>query len=89
MLEQSYSTKCLMRLILLKDFKRYDLGQNKEEISNKIVSISNKINDNNYQVSEFEEKIINNKKIFSPVFVKDEFAIRKLYDNLKKLYKFK
>jgi len=89
MLDQSYSSKNLARLISLRDFWKYDLGKNKKERFEYLTQIASRINNDDYNFSPFLSAIKYGDKIFIPSNFDDEMALRKLNDNIKRLYKFK
>lgn len=89
MLDQSFSHKNLNRLISFSDFHKYNFGKEKAEISKKIEEIATKINAPDYKFSELVKIEEDDNAIYVPSTIEDEFALRKLNDNLKRLYKFK
>lgn len=89
MLNQTYSAKNLRKLITFDDFRKYDIGSSKIQIEQTMHQVSDAICDDKFNFDTLEEKNKNGNKIFSPSTIKDEFSLRKLTYNLKRLYKFK
>ena len=89
MLDQSFSHKNLKRLLSFSDFRKYSFGVEKADISKKIDEIASKINVADYKFSELIKIENDDNFIYSPSTIEDEFALRKLNDSLKRLYKFK
>lgn len=89
MLDQSFSEKNLKKLLSFKDFGRYNLGKEDSEIVDKLNKITKLINKPDYHFSTLLKIKDYDNTIFKTSNSEDEFALRKLNDNLKKLYKFK
>src|SRR5690606_24101140 len=90
MLNQSYSISDLLRLITFDDYKKYDgFGESREITLETITGISNVINADGYQISSITKIINVENEIFSLINVEDDFALRKINDTIKRLYKVK
>jgi hypothetical protein len=89
MLDQNFSTANLQRLVSYRDLVKYDLGKNKTEIQLNISKLSEEINKPEFLIDELNEKDTGNEIIFSAGALKDVFALKKLNDNIRRLYKVK
>lgn len=89
MLDQSFSIKNFKRLISVRDFGKYELGKNEGEIEASLTEVELKTNKANYYFTSLKKIEDDGNFIYSPATIEDEFALRKLNDNLKRLYKFK
>jgi hypothetical protein len=89
MLDQSFSIQNFRRLLSFKDFTKYEFREVEEEINSILVEVVAKINASTYSFSTLTQIVDNDNLIYSPAKIEDELALRKLNDNLKRLYKFK
>lgn len=89
MLDQSYTPQNLARLITINDISKFNLGRNREEVQSSMSDICQKINVPRFYFKSLLEKNNGGNKIFIIDQVEDHFAIKKLNDNLKRLYKIK
>lgn len=89
MLDQSFSVKNFKRLISYSDFGKFDLGKNEDEIIETLSEAVSKTNNPTFAFSTLTIVADDDDTIFSPSNIQDEFALRKVNDNLKRLYKFK
>ncbi len=89
MLDQSFSLKNFRQLISFRDFGKYELGKEEAEIINTLNEVVDKINKTDYNFTTLIQVQNDGNTIYSPANIEDEFALRKLNDNLKRLYKFK
>jgi len=89
MLDQSFSIKNLKRLISFHDFRRFELGTTETEITETLIEVVNNINKEDFDFSTLIQIDDDSNIIFTTSKIEDEFALRKLNDNLKRLYKFK
>lgn len=89
MLDQSFSLKNFRRLISYKDFGKYKLGNNEAEIIATINEVVEKTNKTDYNFTTLTQIDDDDNIIYTPTNIEDDFALRKLNDNLKRLYKFK
>ncbi|MEI9955967.1 MAG: antiviral reverse transcriptase Drt3a [Ferruginibacter sp.] len=89
MLDQSYSVKSFKRLISVRDFGKYELGKNEREIIASLTEVAVKTNNTDYNFTSLSQIEDDDNIIYTPTTIEDEFALRKLNDNLKRLYKFK
>jgi hypothetical protein len=89
MLDQSYSLKGFKRLISVHDFGKYELGNNEGEIIASLTEVVIKTNNADYNFTSLTQIEDDDNIIYTPATIEDEFALRKLNDNLKRLYKFK
>jgi hypothetical protein len=89
MLDQSFSLKNFRRLISFRDFGKYEMGKEEAEIITTLNDVVDKINKSDYTFTTLIQVEDDDNTIYSPSNIEDEFALRKLNDNLKRLYKFK
>ena len=89
MLDQSFSLKNFKRLISFRDFGKYDFGKEETEIIEVLNDVVFKTNQPNFNFSPLEKISEDENIIYTPSTIEDEFVLRKLNDNLKRLYKFK
>jgi len=89
MLDQSFSFKNFKQLISFRDFGKYELGKEEAEIFTTLNEVVTKINKTDYIFTTLIKVEDDDNTIYSPANIEDEFALRKLNDNLKRLYKFK
>lgn len=86
MFDQSISEKSLRRLLAKGDRKKYELGESKEEFRRNLSEMATRISSPTFEFSPFRTAKQRHGQIFTPIRSDDEFAIRKLNDNLKRQY---
>lgn len=89
MLDQSFSLKSFRRLISIRDFGKYELGKDESEIIATLNEVVEKVNKEDYNFSTLSQIQDDDNVIYTPTNIEDVFALKKLNDNLKRLYKFK
>lgn len=90
MLNQSYATSDLLRLITFDDYKKYDgFGESRQKTLEIITEISNAISSNDYTISSIKKIVDAGNQIFSLTNIEDDFALRKINDTIKRFYKVK
>lgn len=89
MLDQSFSLKSFRQLLSIRDFGKYEMGKEESEIIATLNEVVEKINKTDYNFTTLTQIEDDGNVIYTPTNIEDEFALRKLNDNLKRLYKFK
>ncbi len=92
MSDQTFSTINFLRLINIDDFYKYKIPMGSANKTKKLElfdAISQKISSESFKFSNFQQSNISGNKILTTTNITDELAIRKLNDNLKKIYKVK
>ncbi len=87
MLDQTITAKSLFRLLKASDSAGYSMGKTRDEKLNILGNISSEINDDTFQFSTFETFKRNGNFVFKTKSINDEFAIRKVNSNLKRIFK--
>lgn len=86
MIDQTFSARNLLRLTTRLDPKKYRLGRKRKEYLLSLENISEKILSDNFTFSAFTLSCRGGKPVYSVTSHIDEFAIRKLSDNLSRVY---
>lgn len=86
MIDQTFSARNLLRLTTRLDPKKYRLGRKRKEYLLSLENISEKILSDNFTFSAFTLSFRGGKPVYSVTSHIDEFAIRKLSDNLSRVY---
>jgi hypothetical protein len=86
MLDQSFSEKNLWRLLAKGDRKKYQLGDTRAQCRAKLSDIAHRISDDKFSFSHFLSAVQSHGRVFSPSCTDDDFAIKKLNDNIKRHY---
>ncbi len=89
MIDQSVTGKNLHHLLLRGDRKKYSLGTTRKQYREALNVIAERILDKEYQFSPFHVSKQSHGRIFTTSNKEDEFAIRKLNDNIKRVYSIK
>jgi hypothetical protein len=89
MLDQSVSARNLYKLTKLSDKFKYSMGGTKESKLNYLETVSDTIRSDSFEFSEFKTLKRNGKLVFKPACAADEFAIRLINLNIKKIFKVK
>ena len=88
MLDQSFSEKNLLRLIKENsDIYINKLGRNREEITGNLNKITKSISEGNFDYKKFKKSTFKEKIFFSAACYENEFVVRKINDNIRRLYK--
>lgn len=86
MIDQSYTTNALLRLLTRADPKRYPLGRDRADYRTTLANVTEHITADDYNFSSFNKAIRNGKLVHIPSNLSDVFALRKLNNNLSKIY---
>ncbi|TYQ03525.1 UNVERIFIED_ORG: reverse transcriptase (RNA-dependent DNA polymerase) [Zoogloea ramigera] len=86
MIDQSYHAKALLRLTSRLDPKKYKLGRNRKEYLATFEKINEELIKDDFEFSQFTKSSRGRKPVYTPSTCKDEFALRKLNDNLARVY---
>jgi hypothetical protein len=89
MLDQTFSIYNIRRLLTFDDIIKYDINVNSKEFKTLIETLDSRIGNRTYSMQSLKAKKGNINVIYSPASMEDDLALRKLNDNLKRLYKFK
>jgi hypothetical protein len=89
MFDQSISERSLYRLLAKGDRAKYKLGASKEQYRAKLAIMAARISDPNFAFSKFQVAKHSHGSVFTPIHADDEFAIRKLNDNVKRHFSVK
>lgn len=89
MLNQHFSSKNFMRLLTRQDIFRYDMGAGGDDYRAKLVDVEESIAKPSYTFSDFRRKKMAHGEVVSPQNITDEFALRKLNDNIKRVFNIK
>ena len=90
MLNQTFSDRNLKKQIRTEDFNSiWNLPSDKARRDVLFSSISSAISESSYQVKEFKEIKGDGFSLFMPTDIVDEYALRKLNNNVQHLYKVK
>lgn len=86
MIDQTFSARNFLRLTTRLDPKKYKLGRNRSEYLSSLEKISAEILSEDFTFSAFSVSSRGGKPVYSVTSHIDEFAIRKLSDNLSRVY---
>jgi hypothetical protein len=86
MIDQSYNAKALLRLTSRLDPRKYKLGRNRTEYLATFEKINEQLLKDDFEFNPFIKSSRNGKPVHTASTCKDEFALRKLNDNLARLY---
>lgn len=89
MLTQTFSAKNLLKLIRSYDIYRFNLGKNEKEVKERVDEIAESILLPTFQFKTFFELTRKGKRVYAPSCIEDVLVLRKINDNLKRLYKLK
>lgn len=86
MLNQSFSSKNFLRLLNKQDIFQYRLGDSVEDYMHKFDAAATLIDKEDFQFSQFKKYSLSHGDVISPSCLQDEFALRKLNDNIKRVF---
>lgn len=86
MMDQAYTAKALLRLTSRLDPKKFRLGRNRKEYLEKLEEIAEELVDDDFRFSPFTLSTRAGKPVYTPSTCTDEFALRKLKDNISRVY---
>lgn len=86
MIDQTFSARNFLRLTTRLDPKKYKLGKNRADYLETLEKISQASLSDNFEFSTFSRSVIAEKFVYSVTNHIDEFVIRKLNDNVSRLY---
>lgn len=89
MLNQTFSSKNFLRLLQKRDVINYDLGEGVEDYTQKLEAIAATITGDSFQFSPFKKYDLSHGSVISPSCLQDDFALRKLNDNIKRVFNVK
>ncbi|EKG41337.1 hypothetical protein Pav013_2686 [Pseudomonas syringae pv. avellanae str. ISPaVe013] len=89
MLNQHFSSKNFMRLLTRQDIFRYDMGSGTEDYRSKLNNVEATISKGDFAFSAFRKKVMAHGVVISPNNIVDDFALRKLNDNIKRVFSIK
>ncbi len=89
MLNQHFSSKNFMRLLTRQDIFRYEMGTGSDDYRAKLTSVEEAIAKDNFTFAEFKRKKMSHGEVISPSNIIDDFALRKLNDNIKRVFSIK
>lgn len=86
MLDQTFSSKSLLRLLNRGDPRKFGFGESKKDYLESLGRLSDAINTPSFTFSRFNSSKRPQGTLFTPTSVVDEFALRKINDNLKRSF---
>lgn len=86
MLNQTFSTKSFLRLLDRRDIFKYGLGDCIEDYMLKLDAAVGSIAKEDFQFSKFKKHSLSHGNVISPSCIQDDFALRKLNDNIKRVF---
>lgn len=89
MLNQSFDEKTLLKLTTKKEIINFKLGRNTNEYVESLKSIAKKINNDSFSFSTINSFQYNGKIIYKINSPEECYTIKKISDNIKRLYKIK
>ncbi|UUZ63234.1 hypothetical protein LP417_26855 [Polaromonas sp. P1-6] len=89
MLNQTFSSKSFMRLLHKRDVINYALGEGVVEYAEKLGAAAVSITRDEFQFSPFKKYDLSHGAVISPSCLQDDFALRKLNDNIKRVFNVK
>lgn len=89
MLNQHFSSKNFMRLLTRQDIFRYNLGVDSDDYRAQLSAVEGNIAKDGYNFSAFKRQKMAHGEVISPSNLTDDFAIRKLNDNIKRVFSIK
>lgn len=87
MLNQSFEEKTLLRLTRKQEIIKFRLGRNTDEYIKSLSTIAEKINSESFTFSSLSNFKKNDRTIFKVNTSEEFFALKKISDNLKRLYR--
>ncbi|MDV5171049.1 antiviral reverse transcriptase Drt3a [Photobacterium rosenbergii] len=89
MLNQSFDEESLLKLTRKKEIIKFSLGREKKDYKESLKNISDEISGPGFYFSELSYFEKDNKKVFFTNNACEYYAIKKITDNLKRLYRIK
>lgn len=89
MLNQHFSSKNFMRLLTKQDIFRYEMGSGTDDYRAELDSVEEAIGKESFAFSDFSQKRMSHGNVITTKSIIDEFAIRKLNDNIKRVFSIK
>lgn len=89
MLNQHLSSKNFLRLLNKQDIFKYELGSGIEDFKDKFTAVEKELASEDFCFSGFKRKKMSHGIVLSPQNLTDEFALRKLNDNIKRVFNIK
>lgn len=89
MLNQTFSSKSFLRLLHKRDVINYHLGEGVEDYTQKLEVAAASITGDGFQFSMFKNYDLSHGAVISPSCLQDDFALRKLNDNIKRVFNVK
>lgn len=86
MIDQTFSAKNFLRLTTRLDPKKYRLGKNRSDYLNSLEKVSEVVLKDSFTFSIFSRSIRAGKPVYSTTNHIDEFVVRKLNDNVRRIY---
>jgi len=88
-LNQNFSAKSFMRLLTKQDVARYALGSGIDAYQTKLAEVESALAAASFQFSPFRRCRMSHGDVISPSCLIDDFALRKLNDNIKRVFNIK
>jgi len=89
MLNQNFSSKNFLRLLNKQDIIKYDLGSDSTRYEQKLDQVARAIAEDKFQFSAFKRYNLSHGSVISPSCLQDALALRKLNDNIKRVFNIK
>lgn len=89
MLNQSFDSKTLLNLTTKREIINFKLGRNTSEYKDALTDISKKINSENFNFHSLNCYTYEKRCIYKVDSAEEYYAIRKITDNLKRIYRIK
>lgn len=89
MLNQHFSSKNFMRLLTRQDIFRYEMGKGTDAYRAELSKVEEAVGKENFSFANFQKKKMSHGEVISPSTMNDDFAIRKLNDNIKRIFSIK
>ncbi len=89
MLNQTFSSKSFLRLLKKRDIIDYDMGKCVEDYTKKLEAVASSIAADGFQFSPFKKYALSHGEVIAPSCLQDQFALRKLNDNIKRVFNVK
>lgn len=86
MLNQTFTSKNFLRLLNKQDIFHYELGDCSENYALKLEAAAASIAKDDFQFSPFKKYNLSHGDVISSSCLQDEFALRKLNDNIKRVF---
>lgn len=89
MLNQHFSSRNFLRLLNRQDIFKYELGSGLDEFKEKFNIVEKELASKEFNFSSFAIKKMSHGVVLSPKTLTDDFALRKLNDNIKRVFNLK